>query len=37
MPGAARVVVDAMSSYGSKSENSNGFGGTEDVAYPSRR
>lgn len=36
-PGAARVVVDAMSSYGGKSEASSGFGGTEDMAYPSKR
>ena len=36
-PGAARVVVDAMSTYGSTSQTTNDFGGTEDVAYPTRR
>lgn len=36
-PGAMRVVVDAMSTYGNKCDAPNGFGDTEDVAYPSRR
>ena len=35
LPGAARLIVDAMSSYGKKDEGEPKFGGTEDVAYPS--
>lgn len=34
LPGAARVIVDAMSPYGKNAQVREGFGGTEDVDYP---
>ncbi len=34
LPGAARVVVDPMSPYGSADDGSSRFGGSEVIAYP---
>lgn len=35
LPGAARVIVDAMSPYGSADDGSSRFGGSDVIAYPS--
>lgn len=34
LPGIARVVVDSMSPYGQRCDQSSRFGGTDDVAFP---
>ncbi len=34
LPGAARIVVDAMSPYGAADDGSSRFGGSEVIAYP---
>ena len=34
LPGAARLVVDAMSPYGSADDGSSRFGGSDVIAYP---
>ena len=34
LPGAANVVVDPMSPYGSADDGSSRFGGSDVIAYP---